>query len=148
MSLCNALAYNTKDFATGLFILQVLIIYDVACQFYKKFKQRWDQSAILQQIYGWFILSMIWAVGKFHLGAHKPICYPNFSLNHTEGAGQAAGETMEPLWSKLNLASITARAMSLAHREEYIILVMLDMNWKVIIRFSEMTLLNCMLKSS
>ena len=84
-----------------------------------------------------FISDIVWAVGKFHLGAHKDICYPNFSLNHKEGSGQVDGETMEPLWSKLNAATITARAMSLAHREEYIMLIMLDMNWKVIIRFSK-----------
>ena len=129
-SLCNALAYNTKDAATGVALLQALIVYDVACQFFKKFEQRWKASAFLQAIYGWFILSFIWAVGKFHLGAHIALCYPNFSLNHKTGAGQVDGETMETLWALLNAISIMARAMTKAHRQETEDLAINHIAWK------------------
>ena len=57
-SVCNALAYNTKDPVTNVALLQALIIYDVACQFFKKFRKRWEASDILKNIYGWFIISL------------------------------------------------------------------------------------------
>ncbi|KIK78357.1 hypothetical protein PAXRUDRAFT_164216, partial [Paxillus rubicundulus Ve08.2h10] len=42
------------------------------------------------------------AIGKFHLSAHKLECYPQFSLNIIEGAGQMDGEIIETLWASLN----------------------------------------------
>ena len=94
-SLCNAMAYNTLDLATGLLILQFLVIYDVACQYSINFKTRIESSTILKQLVQGIILSITWAVGKFHLGAHKDECYAEFSLNHKEGAGLEDGETLE-----------------------------------------------------
>lgn len=129
-SVCNALAYNAKDPVTKVPLLQALIIYDVACQFFKKFRKRWEASDILKNIYGWFIITLVWAVGKFHLGAHKTICYPAFSLNHKIGAGQIDGETVETLWSSLNAISIMARTMTKAHRQETEDLAMGHMAWK------------------
>ena len=136
-SLCNALAYNIKDPTTGVALLQALIVYDVACQFFKKFEKRWKASEWLQSIYGWFILSLIWAVGKFHLGAHIAICYPKFSLNHKKGAGQVDGETMETLWALLNMIGIMARAMTKAHRQETEDIAINDLSWKKTITASE-----------
>ena len=88
----NALAYNTKDEATTDTIQSALIIYDVACQYSLAFHRRWSESEILQSIFAWVIGSIVWAIGKFHLGAHKETCYPKFSLNHIEGVGNEDGE--------------------------------------------------------
>lgn len=129
-SLCNALAWNTKDPITGAIIMQAVIAYDVACQFFKKFRKRWEASTALMQIYGWFILTLVWTIGKFHLGAHIDECYPKFSLNHKRGIGQVDGETMETLWAILNAISIMARSMTLAHRQEVEDLAIRNIAWK------------------
>lgn len=135
-SVCNALAYNTHDPVTGTTILLALIVYDVACQYCKHFNKRLESSAILRSIYAVALGCIVWAIGKFHLGAHKPICYPHYSLNHKKGSGQVDGETMEPLWSRLNDINITGRSMSLAHRQENGDLGMMDVNWKGIVTCS------------
>ena len=136
-SLCNALAWRTADPVTKVSIIQAIIVYDVACQFFKKFRKRWEASEALMQLYGWFIVALVWAVGKFHLGAHKADCYPKFSLNHKRGCGQADGETMETLWSSLNPISIMARSMTVAHRQETVDMAIRHMGWKGTIGASE-----------
>lgn len=118
------------DPETGKTIPQALIMYDVACQYFVNFQDRLRDSAILLALYAFVIGTLVWAVGKFHLGAHKAICYVSFSVNHKEGSGQVDGETMEPLWSKLNMISITGRVKSLAHRQENKDTGILDSNWK------------------
>lgn len=129
-SLCNALGWRSKDPITGVALIQAFIVYDVACQFYKKFKKRCEASAALMALYGWFIGTLIWAVGKFHLGAHKLDCYAKFSLNHKRGCGQVDGETMETLWAVLNWISVMARSMTLARRQEVEDTAIGHMAWK------------------
>ena len=118
-SLCNALNYNMIDKEKLWAIIEALIIYDVACQFWINFVKRIQGSPILQGFFALLTgLNMLWAVGKFHLAAHKEDCYASYSLNHIEGAGQVDGETMEPLWSRLNAIFTMGRAMSHAGRQE------------------------------
>ena len=37
-------------------------------------------------------ISLVPAVGKWHLGAHIPECFPKYSLNFVDGIGQIDGE--------------------------------------------------------
>ena len=119
-SLCNALSYNTRDLASDTGIKEVLVVYDIACQYSVHFTERREASSVLKKIssLGWDIV-LTWAIGKFHLGAHIPTCYPKFSLNHKTGAGEESGETAEFVWALLNIVFTTARAQSLAHRQEH-----------------------------
>ena len=63
-------------------------------------------------------MNIIWAIGKFHLGAHKDDCYAGFSLNHKEGAGLEDGEVLERDWSFLNGIVEKYRTASKAARQE------------------------------
>ncbi len=117
-SLCNAMAYNTHDPTSGLKVLQFLIIYDVACQYSINFHERVEASQILTGIVLSVILNIIWAIGKFHLGAHKDECYAEFSLNHKEGAGLDDGEILERDWGNLNGIVEKYRTSSKAGRQE------------------------------
>ncbi|KIK71952.1 hypothetical protein PAXRUDRAFT_22593 [Paxillus rubicundulus Ve08.2h10] len=56
-------------------------------------------------------MDIVAAIGKFHLSAHKLECYPQFSSNFMEGAGQMDGEIIETLWAPLNKIAPSARAM-------------------------------------
>ena len=55
---------------------RVLTIYDVACQWIIHFLRRIAESPYLGIPQG---ISLIPAVGKWHLGAHIPECFPKFS---------------------------------------------------------------------
>ena len=118
-SLCNAMAYNTRDIHSGLAILRFLIVYDVACQYNIHFMKRIRESEILSFILlGVFLGHISFAVGKFHLGAHKDECYAEYSLNHKEGAGLDDGEVLERDWSNLNGIVVKYRTASTAARME------------------------------
>lgn len=111
-------------------VQKALIIYDVACQWYINFRRRVEASSFL------FLspkLEIIPAVGKFHLSAHKPECFPRFSLMFTKGAGHIDGEILETLWASFNKISPSARSMSLAHRQEIYDDHMRDSNWKKLV---------------
>ena len=74
------------------------------------------------------------AVGKWHLAAHIPECFPKFSLNFVEGAGQVEGEILETLWSRMDEVARLAQSMSIAHHQETVDENMYDNNWRKIIR--------------
>ena len=74
------------------------------------------------------------AVGKWHLAAHIAECFPKFTLNFVEGAGEVDGEILETLWSPLDEVSGLTQAMSVAHHQEVIDANMNDSNWKKIVR--------------
>ena len=106
---------------------QLLLIYDIICQWIARYKTRFDKSALLELRKG---LEIIPAIGKFHLAAHILECFWKYSLNFIKGAGQTAGEVLEELWSEIDKVSDFTRGMSPAHRQEVIDDVMMDSNWK------------------
>ena len=75
--------------------LRVIIIYDVACRWSIYFYKRTKESACLGIPQG---ICLVPAVGKWHLGAHIPECFPKYSLNFVDGIGQIDGEISETLW--------------------------------------------------
>ena len=86
-SICKALQRFPRH-------VQALIIYDICCQWSIHFRQRVSESEFLELSDP---LDIIGAVGKWHLAAHVPECFPKFSLNFIEGAGQVDGEILETL---------------------------------------------------
>ena len=136
-SLCNALGRNTHDPVKGESIPRALIIYDVSCQYCKKFQSRLDNSPLLQALYSGHIPILDWGVGKFHLGAHIATCYGKHSINHKVGGAQNGGETAEELWSRLNPIFTTARSKTLPHRQENMDTGFLDVAWRNTNKISE-----------
>jgi hypothetical protein len=123
-SVCQALSCGTDGLRTSL------LIYDVVCQWWKHFDRRIEQSSTLNVPQN---MSIIPAIGKFHLGGHVPECFAIFSLNFIQGAGQQDGEILETLWSSLNKVSGSIRAMTKAHRQEVLDAHMRDSNWKKLV---------------
>ena len=111
--------------------VQALIIYDICCQWIIHFRQCVSESEFLEL---WDSLDITGAVGKWHLAAHIPECFPKFTLNFVEGAGQVEGEILETLWSGLDEVAGLAQAMSVAHHQETVDENMNDSNWRKIIR--------------
>ena len=81
-------------------------------------------------------MEIMGAVGKWHLAAHIRECFPKFTLNFVEGAGQVEGEILETLWSRMDEIAGLAQAMSIAHHQETVDEHMNDNNWEKIIWIS------------
>ena len=122
-SFCQALAQNSVT-------PKSIGIYDVICSWAKNFLKRVSESDTLDIRPD---LELIYAIGKFHLGAHIQECFPLFSLNFVHGAGQIDGEIIETLWSNLNKAAGSTHTMSQAHRQEVLDNYINDSNWKKLI---------------
>src|SRR5258705_3109637 len=95
-SICQAL----KRFPRRV---QALIIYDICCQWSIHFQQRVSESEFLELSDN---LDITGAIGKWHLAAHVPECFPKFTLNFIEGAGQVDGEIFETLWSNMDEVAV------------------------------------------
>ena len=78
---------------------QALIIYDICCQWIIHFRERVSESDFLEVSDS---MEITGAVGKWHLAAHIAECFPKFTLNFVEGAGEVEGEILETLWSKMD----------------------------------------------
>ena len=126
-SICHGLSYNSKG-------LNALLSYDIACQWSKHFRERTSTNKYLPQVNH---DGLTFAVGKFHLSAHIPTCFPRFSLNFIHGAGQQDGEILETLWAEFNKISKSARTMSKAHRAEVYDDHMRHSNWEKMDRMGE-----------
>ena len=113
---------------------RALIIYDICCQWIIHFRERVSESEFLEL---WDSIKITGAVGKFHLAAHIPECFPKYTLNFIEGAGELDGEILETLWSPMDLVAGLTQGMSVAHRQEVLDDYMNDSNWRKIIRISK-----------
>ena len=89
----------------------VLLIYDIACQYFKYLRDRIGHRLPAG-------LQMEARIGLFHVHAHKDECFFRYAPSFIPGAGVVAGEILESLWSSLNAISPTARTATLAHRAE------------------------------
>ncbi|KAJ7457161.1 hypothetical protein B0H11DRAFT_2199920 [Mycena galericulata] len=108
-------------------IKQILLMYDVCCQWVIYWMKRFMEG---EYLFYREDLELFPAVGKFHLGAHILECFWEFSLNFMEGSGQVDGEILETLWASLDKVAGSTRSMSRAHRQEVLDGYMNDSNWK------------------
>lgn len=92
-------------------IPRVLLIYDIACQYYVNMKARigplLPPNMIIDR-----------AIGMFHVHGHQEECFYRFAPSFIPGAANVAGEILEHLWSGLNQISSSTRTMTLAARAE------------------------------
>jgi len=118
---------------------RALIIYDICCQWIIHFLERVSELEYLEVSDSMEITS---AVGKWHLAAHIAECFPKFTLNFVEGAGEVEGEILETLWSKMDEMAGMAQAMSAAHHQEVVDDHMNDSNWCKMIRTGRLSVLS------
>jgi hypothetical protein len=88
-----------------------MLVYDIVCQYSVHFHDRIGKHIP-------FGLQMEYAIGLFHVHAHKDDCFFRFATSFIPGAGVVAGEILESLWSSLNSISPSARTATPAHRAE------------------------------
>jgi hypothetical protein len=78
-------------------------------------------------------MSIVTAVGSFHLSAHVSECFVRYSLHFFLGSGQLDGEILKTLWAEFNKISLSVRAMSGSHWWEVYDDHMRDSNWKKLV---------------
>ncbi|KAI0693263.1 hypothetical protein BC835DRAFT_1276253, partial [Cytidiella melzeri] len=98
--------------------LRLLIMYDIACQYFKLFWTRMLGLPAGMRLAIPSIKQVVTKVPKGHLRAHEDACQGPFSLNYTNGAAETDGEGIERLWSWLNKAAPSAKEMTQASRHE------------------------------
>jgi len=108
---------------------KVLLIYDIMCQWHKKFDERVHDNPYLSHPN----ISLEKAIGAFHVHGHKDDCLHRYSTLLIPGIGWIDGEILETLWSVLNNISRSTRTATLAHRAEILDDHMNDSNWKKLV---------------
>jgi len=127
-SLCQAVAHTAKD------IPQILVLYDIACQYGVHLEERITRNPYLHLPDA---LQIIKGIGVWHVHGHIAECFPRYYPAFIPGTGDVDGEILETLWSHLNLISGSTRGMSASHRREVLDDHMNDSNWKKLIGIGE-----------
>jgi hypothetical protein len=123
-SLCQAVAHTAKG------IPQILVLYDIACQYGVHLQERITRNPHLHLPDA---LQIVKGIGVWHVHGHVAECFPRYYPAFIPGTGDVDGEILETLWSHLNLISGSTRGMSTAHRQEVLDDHMNDSNWKKLI---------------
>lgn len=109
-------------------ILQLLLLYDIMCQYGVHLVERFGDS------YGYLNLpsglKIAQAIGVWHVGGHKDDCFPMFHPLFIPGVGYIDGEILETVWASLNAKFRNARSMGLGAREEFLNEAVAYNNWK------------------
>ncbi|KAJ7018021.1 hypothetical protein C8F04DRAFT_1214811 [Mycena alexandri] len=99
-------------------IFYLIISYDIACQYGKKF---WERMRKMPEEYNEYKIDVaedrVWfKVPNFHLPPHKRPCHSPFSFHWMWGAGRTHGETVEQNWEFTNRAAASTKMMGLGSR--------------------------------
>lgn len=108
-------------------IKYALCIYDIMCQYHVNLVRRFTEQSGLSLP---DTLTIIKAIGLWHVHGHKEECLYRFATTYIPGVGMVDGEILETLWSLLNRTSRSCRGMTTAHRAEVLDDHMGDSNWK------------------
>lgn len=97
---------------------QVLLSYDVICQWKKKFfsERIHTLPPRIRPTFGPDAIQF--GVPKFHLPPHESACQAPHSMNYKPGVGQTDGESIERNWSTLNGAAASTREMGPGSRHD------------------------------
>lgn len=116
-------------------IQEVVVMYDVMCQWHKHLAERIDRSVVLKRcMEAHPNLRIVKGIGLFHVHGHQELCFSRYSPDFISGIGQTEGEIIETLWSIINEVSRGCRGMTAAHRQEVLDDHMNDCNWMKLTR--------------
>jgi hypothetical protein len=106
---CN-IDYLLLSALLGFALMWLVVSYDIACQYYKKF---WERMETLPESMHLHIPRdcVWWKVPNFHLLGHGAACHCCFSFHFLRGAGKSHGETVEQNWSFSNGAAASTKRM-------------------------------------
>jgi hypothetical protein len=103
---------------------QIIITYDIACQYEKKIKTRFEGNKDFLKLPS----DYKFLIPKFHLTSHKEECQVKYSLNYYKGVGRSDGEGLERFWSPHNHLSSSTSKMTPGFRLDTLNLHFTDWN--------------------
>lgn len=132
--------YTTVDFIafSGLHwfkIRELVISYDIACQWHKKLMQRIGR--LPRSIRPTYLTALTVLIPKFHLPAHVEYCHRTYSFNLTKGVGRTDGEAPERGWARMNDASKSTTEMGPGLRRDTLDDQFGDEAWQITKRLGE-----------
>ena len=80
-------------------IKDVIITYDISCQWGKNFSCRLSDSISMPSLDIRSLNSFRFTVPKFHIIGHGALCQANFNLTYMDSVGMTHGESVETIWS-------------------------------------------------
>ncbi|KZT31902.1 hypothetical protein SISSUDRAFT_994602, partial [Sistotremastrum suecicum HHB10207 ss-3] len=108
--------YILLSAAAGILVKQLIVTYDIACQYFKNWSTR--QQSHPPNICLPSRIDLDGGIPSFHVIGHGENCRCRWSLNHKKGAGRTSGEIIEEQWSSANGLAASIVEMSPAAREE------------------------------
>jgi hypothetical protein len=106
---------------------EFVLSYDVACQYSRKFFDRFNTCPLLKAPDP---SKLRFIIPKFHLPAHKESCRFQYSFNLTKHVGRTDGEGIERFWSRHNHLSGSTTRMSPESRLDTLNSHFADWNWR------------------
>ena len=102
---------------SGVSMMHLFLIYDIACQWSKRFSERCaDFPSNLQPPID--PRRIVYAIPKGHIKSHGRACQTKFSLNFLPGSGRTDGESVERDWAHMNGLVPSTREMGSGNRQE------------------------------
>lgn len=105
-------------------IKDVVITYDIGCQWGKNLSLRLSNTPSLPSLDIKALDTIRFAVPKFHINTHGASCQANFNLAYMDGVGMTHGETVETIWSHSTSLAVWSRENGPAARH-----TILDNHW-------------------
>ncbi|KAL0957687.1 hypothetical protein HGRIS_001468 [Hohenbuehelia grisea] len=120
----------------GTQLMNFVVSYDIACQWYKKFwlRNQWIPNPMRLDASQH---NLKFLVPKFHLPAHVDGCCDDFSFNWTVKVGRTDGEAPERGWSNINGAANMTKEMGPGSRRDTLDDFYGDWNWKKTTRLGQ-----------
>ncbi|KAF9462252.1 hypothetical protein BDZ94DRAFT_1322782 [Collybia nuda] len=109
---------------------ELVISYDIACQWSVKLWERMKKYPHRLHIGRNNSRSIVFLVPKFHLPAHIMACQTTFSFNFNAHVGRTDGEAPERGWSHINPVATSTREMGPGSRQDTLDNHFGDWNWK------------------
>lgn len=120
---------------SGIRVRQVLLSYDIACQWQIHF---FDRLAGLPPRIRFRLPpdAIQYGVPKFHLPPHEQRCQAPHSMNFKPGVGETDGESIERNWAGLNPAAGSTREMGPGSRHDTLDDHCGHLNWRKLVTLS------------
>ena len=104
-------------------IRMIVLMYDVGCQYIKKFGHRLKDLFSPEKILTYNSIEstdlpehLIAGIGKYHTPMHTADCCPFFSLNNLPGAADFFGKNVEQKWAEIEGISRATKEMAPGHQ--------------------------------
>jgi hypothetical protein len=119
----------------GVAWMQLVISYDIACQWSRNLAKRVPQFPDWMQIPPAVVDLVRFVIPKFHIYGHGNSCQTKFSLNYLKWSARTNGEEPERWWAHINPVSMQTKEMGPHARQDTLDDHAAAWNWRKITGF-------------